>query len=542
VNARERQTHSERYGRVERKVKDLSIESYLERVGFIGDPLAHTNAEQEARLDDYFVPPPYFQSVIGDPGTPKSNVIFAPRGGGKTAQRLMIERDAIQPEARYLCLTYDTFAAVIEQGGGLAAHQMELCRIVTLAILSYLEDDSVEAVFLTDHERQIVKVAAQQFVGALGLGQYKAAVSAVKTLGDKAAEFWKKYGGPVAAGLALLMKKAGLDDVNISTALQQQAEETGTASSFYFLSQLVEIAQKLGWDAVYFLVDKVDETPSTTNNAEAAGKLIRQLVTDLPTLETPGTAFKFFFWDQMEDYLRSNGLRGDRVEIVNLGWTVEELSEMLARRLGAFSGNHITSFNQLVDASATVDFHKVLVYLSHGSPRDMIRMARSIVKEHTRMPNEAEAISPTTVAKGIVEFSKESTLEKFDRFQSDFSRISTASFTLTDLASVFKISTTGVTNKVNTWIPSGAVRPLGTRPNPGAKPLNLYGFADLRIVIASSSDRIGSLLSTKAVECPDCKSIVYANEVELDCPNCGSKVIRDDARSLLDVCALSPSA
>lgn len=516
----------------------MSIESYLARAGFIGDPLAHTNAEQEERLEDYFVPPPYFQSVIGDPATPKSNVIFAPRGGGKTAQRLMIEREAASPDATYLCLTYDAFATVVASGGGLAAHQVELCRTVTLAILSYLEDDSVEAVFLSDHERQIVKVAAQQFVGVLGLGEYKAAVGAVKTLGDKAGDFWKKYGGPVAAGVALLMKKAGLDDVKISVNLEQQAQDSGAASSYYFLSQLVEIARKLGWNAVYFLVDKVDETPSTTNNAEGAGKLILELVTDLPTLETPGTAFKFFFWDQMEEYLRANGLRGDRVEVVNLGWTVDELSRMLSRRLLAFSNNRVSSFNQLVDETATVDFHKVLVYLSHGSPRDMIRMARSIVKEHTRMPDEAVKIHPNTVADGIVGFSKESTLEKFSRFQGDFSRISSASFTLTDLASVFKISTTGVTNKVNAWIPTGAVRPLGTRPNPGAKPLNLYGFADLRIVIASSSDKIGTVLSTQAVECTDCKNMIFASEAELDCPNCGSKVVRGASRNLLEVCEL----
>lgn len=514
----------------------MSIESYLERVGFAGDPFAHTNAEQEDRLGEYFVPPPYFQSVLGDPSTPKSNVIFAPRGGGKTAQRLMIEREAVRPDATYLCLTYDAFGSVVASGGGLASHQLELCRVLTLAILAHLQEDSVDAVFLSDHERQIVKIAANQFVGGLGLGEYQAAVAAVKTLGDKAADFWKKYGGPVAAGVALLMKKAGLDDVQISVTLEQQAHDTSTASTYYFLSQLIAIARKLGWAAVYFLVDKVDETPATTNNAEAAGKLIRDLVTDLPTLETPGAAFKFFFWDQMEQYLRANGLRGDRIEVVNLGWTVEELSQMLSRRLAAFSNGELTSFNQLIDDEVTVDAHLLLVYLSHGSPRDMIRMARSIVKEHTRMPNEADTINSVTLARGVTEFSKESTLEKFGRFQSDFSRIPSASFTLTELASIFKISTTGVTNKVNAWIPTGAVRPLGTRPNPGAKPLNLYGFTDLRIVIASSSEAIGRVLSSKALECPDCTNVIYADDVELDCPYCGSKVVRKEARSLIDIC------
>jgi hypothetical protein len=518
--------------------RDVTIESYLQKVGFVGDPFAHTNAEQEDRLGEYFVPPPYFQSVVGDARTPKSNVVFAPRGGGKTAQRLMLEREAIAPDAAYLCLTYDSFTAVVGRGGGLGAHQIELCRILTLAILAYLEDESVEAIFLSDHERQIVKVAALQFVGTLGLGEYKTAVDSVKTLGDKAGDFWQKYGGVVAAGVALLMKKAGLDDVNISVALEEQARDSTVASSYYFLSQLVQIARKLGCDAVYFLIDKVDESPSTTNNAEAAAKLIRELVTDLTTLETPGTAFKFFLWDQMEGFLRADGLRGDRVEIVNLGWTHDELSEMLSRRLAAFSNNAITSFNQLVDPDAPVDVHQVLVHLSHGSPRDMIRMARSIVKEHTRMPNEAALISGGTAALGMVEFSKESTLEKFERFQSDFNRIPSASFTLTGLASIFKITTTGVTNKVNAWISAGAVKALGTRANPGAKPLNLYGFADLRIVIASTSDTIGGVLKEQTIECPDCKAITYANEAQMDCPRCGSKIVRGEARSLREICAL----
>ncbi|UXN33610.1 P-loop ATPase, Sll1717 family [Glutamicibacter sp. M10] len=415
----------------------MSIESYLQRIGFAGDPLAHTNAEQEERLGEYFVQPPYFQTVLGNPETPKSNVIFAPRGGGKTAQRLMIEQEAITPDSNYLCLTYSVFNSAVKHGGDLASHHVELCRILTLAILSYLEDDSMEAIFLEDHERQIVKIAAQQFIGTLQIGEYQEAVGAVKTLGDKAGDFWRKYGGPVAAGLALLMKKAGLEDVNISITLEQQAQEHG-GSSYYFLTQLINIAKKFKWSAVYFLIDKVDETAKTTNNAEAAGELILELLTDLNTLEIPGAAFKFFFWDQMEQYLRANGLRGDRIEVVNLGWTQDELSEMLSRRLAAFSDNRITSFNQLVEENVPVDAHKVLVYLSHGSPRDMIRMARAIVKEHTRMPNETNKISSNTLAKGITEFSKESTLEKFGRFHSDFSRIKESSFTLTDLARVLK--------------------------------------------------------------------------------------------------------
>jgi hypothetical protein len=69
--------------------------------------LPSTNAAEEPRLSDYFVEPPYFVSVMGDPSRPQSHVVLAPRGGGKTAQRRMIE-DASQSQA-ILCVTYDTF-------------------------------------------------------------------------------------------------------------------------------------------------------------------------------------------------------------------------------------------------------------------------------------------------------------------------------------------------------------------------------------------------------------------------------------------------
>jgi len=515
----------------------VSFDSFIQRMGFEGDPFAFTNAEQEERLSDYFVPPPYFEAVIGTPSTPKTNVIFAPRGSGKTAQRLMIEQSAAQDENHILCLTYDNFAAVQKAGGKIAAHHLELVRLLTVGILARLE--SIGAKSLDDHERQLVKVAAQRFVGGLTLGEYEQAVKAVKTLGDKAAEFWRKYGGIVAAGVALLMKKAGLDDVSISPSLQAQAGDNTDASILYFFASLVAIARKLDFQAVYFLVDKVDETPSTTTNAEAAGKLIAELVTDLPTLEKPGVAFKFFFWDQMREYLVSNGLRGDRMEVVALGWTPRELSQMLARRLRSYSAHRIDSFNALINPSAGIDVHMLLVHLSKGSPRDMIRMARAIVTEHTRMGSEEDYIQLPTVYRGVQLYSKQRTEESYPQYQADFSRVNEPSYTLTGLAGVFKISSQGVANKTQAWTAAGAVRGLGTKANPGKKPLNLYGFTDLRIVLASKQPgEVELALDNYSLECPACEELIVVGESEFDCPNCGERVRVGAVRSLLDVCRI----
>ncbi|WKK71569.1 hypothetical protein Q0F99_19960 [Rathayibacter oskolensis] len=519
----------------------MSFDSFLTRRGFSHDPFATTNAEQEDRLADYFVPPPYFESVLGNPATPKSNVIFAPRGSGKTAQRLMIERTSLQMDSRFLCLTYDNFESATAKGATLAAHQIELCRLLTLGVLTHLEDDTIPAIFLTDHERQIIKVAGQSFLSGLSAGEFQEAMKAVKTLGDKAGEFWKKYGGVVAIGVALLMKKVGLDDVDISASLEQQASDKSSASARYFLEQLLAVAAKLGWDSVYFLIDKVDETPATTMDADAAYKLIAQLVLDLPTIELPGAAFKFFFWDRMESGLRGSGLRADRMEVVKLRWTVNELSDMLGKRLGAYSNGTVTSFNQLLSSMIDYDVQLLLAHLSHGSPRDAIRMARAIVAEHTRMGDEPDSISWRTVMRGILNFSKEVTSERYPQLITDFSRVAAPSFTLKKIASgVFKISAPGANNKVQGWMNAGAVRQLGTQPNPGKKPLNLYGFVDLRTVLSSTPiGDVQDVLEESEWECPACRELIVVGEAEFDCPECGESVQTSGARNLLEVCALN---
>jgi hypothetical protein len=69
--------------------------AFHENLGFTNHPFVHTNADEEPYLERYFVAPPFFEGVVGDPKQPSSCIVLAPRGGGKSAQRRMIENWAI---------------------------------------------------------------------------------------------------------------------------------------------------------------------------------------------------------------------------------------------------------------------------------------------------------------------------------------------------------------------------------------------------------------------------------------------------------------
>ena len=86
------------------------LTNFIGNLGFIEDPFRQTNADREARLTEYFVPPRYFSEVFGNPEAPQSFFVFAPRGGGKSAQRIMMERRTMRRNYNVLCYpTYDNF-------------------------------------------------------------------------------------------------------------------------------------------------------------------------------------------------------------------------------------------------------------------------------------------------------------------------------------------------------------------------------------------------------------------------------------------------
>lgn len=524
---------------VEDQRKTPVVNELLEEFAFASDPFESTNAENEPQLSDYFVPPPYFATVMGDPGDPKSHIVFAPRGSGKTAQRRMIEDECVR-RGDVMCITYDSF----DQPTGfaianvdLAYHLSQLCRQLLLAVLLGLDLAPEKADELTEHQRQLLKYQIDEFLGPLSVQEFETGVKAIKSLGDLAADLWKKYGGPIAAAIQVLLKKAGLDGVEIPATLVAEARQD--ESLRYHLEHLLRIVEVLGYRSTYILIDKVDEIPSTSADAEATFLLISPLLTDLPTLEAEGVGFKFFLWDQIADDYRKKGGRPDRVPILELRWSTNELSAMLDQRLTAFSGGKVQSFDELCDPDIGLDVHKLVCHLAYGSPRDMIRLCKSIVDEHTRAGPTESKVESSAVYAGIQRFADQRTAELFPEYIDDVRRVGQPTFTINYVASeVFHISAQAARAKIQSWLPTGVVQQVGEVPNPGSRPMNLYGVVDPRVAISMlPAVDIPLVLGNYFIECPDCSAILVSAENSNRCQHCGREFDLAKARSLLEVCS-----
>ena len=288
----------------------MSYSDLLQALGFEADPFATTNADEEDRLVDYFVPPPFFNAVFGQPKNPKSALVFAPRGGGKTALKRKIELSS--PNAGFLCLTYNEFDVSDLSAKDItsAYHLKNLVEMLLVAVITAVENRGIE--ILSSDDRHIIYLMIKEHLSKIDQTRLKRDIAGIKNFSDKAKDLWNKFTGPIGLIINVLLQRIGLGSAEIKQ-FQNRGGSVGSLADQ--LRTLRTISSKLGFSSVYVLIDRVDETPLTTGGDQAYA-FIAPLMTDLHLLETPGFGFKFFLWDLLLDDYRSVA-RPDRVKYYN---------------------------------------------------------------------------------------------------------------------------------------------------------------------------------------------------------------------------------
>jgi hypothetical protein len=507
---------------------------FLATFGFIADPFASTNAADEPLISSYFVDPPFFPAVVGDPNNPKSNVVYAPRGGGKTAQKIMIEKRSAEAKS-FLCISYDRFPDIKSpRNADSEFHLNNITRILLLAILVEIETNPSCSEGLSDLDKKLLVTLSRSFLGSLSAEKFKDSLSAIKSYGDKAHDLWTKYGGAVIALANAISHKFGIGKLELNASAYKPEDET---LRFRF-DALVHVANKIGYSSVYILVDRVDELSITAQDAEKGFEFLSSLLIDLPLLETPGVGFKFFLWDQMKEHYQSAGGRPDRLIEYSLDWSVDDLETVLQKRLEAYSEKRVSRLDELISKDSPYNVHKLVAYFANGSPRDMVRICKRIVDDHTKTGRFGGIIDFRTVKSAIASFSLERARELYGAHFTDLKKIGELTFTINGLASdVFRVTQQAARAKVQKWQASGAVVKIGDIPNPGNRAQYVYGILDPRLAVAVLSDAsLEEAMDEFLIICPHCHNLRIAYEGEITCPDCQGSFKKTDAETLGNVC------
>ena len=483
--------------------------TYFNNLGFEEDPFKFTNADEEDKLEQYFIPPPYFDSVWGNPKKPRPTFIFAPRGGGKSAQRRMIE-SKISEYGNVLALTYSRFEFSDKKLDEINTkdHIHQILTIGTVGLLTHLNSNKELINKLNETEKKILTTLIQEYLGNIQEFELKAAVDSLKSYSEKAKEFWNKYFGAINTLVNALLQQYGLPEASLV-----KFEDNGgklTRSFKYKLEIFRDMCLKLGFESVYVLLDKVDENELTGNKAEDSFKMIQSLIRDLELLEMDKFGFKFFLWDQLQPHFREYS-RPDRIEQFTLEWSNEELERMLSMRLKAYSGGKITTLEQL-----TKDFEKNItssvILFAQKSPRDAIRICKQIIAEQREDNPESTYLGSKAIQKGIENFCKIRALEITNEGKiRELRKIGFVEFTISFLANdVFKISKNGARSKVNVWEDLGIVKKIGTIiVKTSDKPVNNYTISDIRVAkYVFEKISVLEFIQDKYKKCSNCNDML----------------------------------
>ncbi len=517
----------------------MNLTEYLSGTGFVSDPFASTNAEDEQLLQSYFIPPPYFVSVLGQPTSPESHIVFAPRGGGKTAQRRMIEVESEGSD--FICVLHDAFPVSGKASIShitVDSHLKEICRKVVLAVLVHLDERPQDSKRLSKETKKLFLQEVGYLLGPLSSEEFRAEIQSLKNLGQRSGEFIKAHAGPIKPVITAIFKKAELEPPDFD--LKQSTSENGppTESWKYRLSLLVEACQELGYSSVYILVDKVDELAETSADPKLAFDLVKPLITNLPVLEMKGIGFKVFLWDRAQNIYLENGGRPDRIRDFTLGWDASTLSEMMTRRLHAHSEGAVSSMNDLLQADVSVDLQRLCSELAHGSPRDMVRLAAEIRATHLNKSDPASGFDESDIFGGIGSFSIRVTEERYRKHMPDLMKVNSYRFTQGRLANdLLKIRKQSAQAKVAEWRRLGLAEKVSELQDARNRPQHLYGVVDTRVAIAMRSD-LGAehVLDSFVISCSSCGCTNVSDEPSMICIKCQTDFGRDEGRSLLAAC------
>lgn len=402
---------------------DSTLDRWLADLGFVhGNPFANIEADRErALLPKFFIKVGSYERIQGD----NPIVVFAPRGGGKSAFRVMLASQAAprSPDSLNLAVEYTNFDSIIvkqrtQQRIYMEDHLPGLFQAGVRALLEafgcrgFSEQAGNEPDFL--REARFKRALAFQPVARSRLAQmihlYDPEALTSETLYETFqyldTDFRPAWDEFVAAVAQKQLKQivpranpaahllAELSDVPVSPTVQEHAPTQA-------LENFRRLAEQAGFTTVQFLVDRLDERAETVDNPEAQVDILESLLAHLPVLEMRGLAFKFFVSQEArEAALKRPMYRRDRLldQEVTVNWSSDSLKRLLKDRLDVYSQNadgksQIVGIAQLCESDFVAVgprkqvalgewLEEEMIVASQNSPRLLLTTGRLLFEAH----------------------------------------------------------------------------------------------------------------------------------------------------------------
>ena len=387
-----------------------------------GNPFAASEANQERTLlPDYFVDVDGYEQIKGD----HTVIIFAPRGGGKSALRVVLASYAapVSPEAEILAIEYMDFSHLISK-----VHAGD--KLTIDDYVDQLLHEGTKALFLAlggpspssnqgsdtlDFKRRRIKRVNNVMPPTRSrlsqwIRRYNPEVLEPEELYERLhaikstfAPEWKEFIEIVnRQQLRELLSQSSLAKDAVAVLIAELNDfSTGKPESLLApiekLSTFVALVRSCGFKSVHFLIDGLDETQETANDPQTQADILEPLLAELPILELPGAAFKFFLSREAhKEILERPTVRKDRLtdRALTVKWDEGKLKNLLDARLDYFSKGSVQDLVQIcsetiieadnkhLPAKTGEWIEKEMLQFAQESPRRLITAGKFLFEAH----------------------------------------------------------------------------------------------------------------------------------------------------------------
>ncbi len=408
-----------------------TLHDWLQRVGFNDNPFAQDDAHAESKcLPAYFRDVGIFDMLAGNPLVPEPRIIFAPRGGGKSAYWVMLQNKCQPSQEREAGVLYNVLAVPhirftrlleLRRTRHLTArdHLNEILRYGTRNLLEALTNDCALARNFPRSACGRLRWFCDEFYPELL--QPESVKVALEKIGGTFPFEWEAFEQAVERReLTSLMRSLSAPEslgwlAGVIDAHTRPLSPMATADEL--MTEFCSVARASGLAAVYILVDELDATAEAQQNLSLVVELVEPLLEDQALMTGNRWAFRVFLPEEARDMLLKPGTRLAQFiqrHQVRIQWNEEALRGLLSERLKYYSNEKIESLEQIgqrESARASVQtepeqaerqrphqakrpktIEEDLILKAAGSPRRALQLGRYLLEAHVARTQSEDLI------------------------------------------------------------------------------------------------------------------------------------------------------
>lgn len=393
----------------------MGLTDLLKTHGFEQNPFTKWRAEdEEGDLAEWFVPPAFFQDILGNVGTPRqslkpaSHIIFGMPGGGKTATRRMLESAVLAKSPSSLVIRYTDFNRVLQSNTprpSLSKHVDELLRLGTIALLAMWFESSDRYERLTISERADLAGLVAEYYEVLPNTTKRTYTSALSPYAGRTIAIAKKTGRTLIEAYNATISVLKREKVE-PAKWNGPSNESDKAEPIIRLQRFWSLANAMGIENVWILIDGVDEHPLTRSAQTIfdclAEILLNQRLIEFREGDKQVMCFKVFLThpEELRPLLDAQGFRSDRIPIRTIQWQRRNLDIALQKRLAYYSNRAVLSFDQICEGKLN-GTHQRMLDECNLNPRTLFLMGYQIFAAFQSADSDATLLDKESIDEGI---------------------------------------------------------------------------------------------------------------------------------------------